>query len=72
MEDWKSNRFVRVTYDVGNVLCKHMIVLTDIAFWAQNIDQLKEWCAEYNCENVGMTVEIEDDHTYTLFCLRWS
>ncbi len=72
LADWKNNRFIRVIYDESNVMCLHLIVLTDIGFWAENADNLKSWCEEYGCEQVGMTVEIPTDELYTLFCLRWN
>lgn len=71
--DWKKNRFV-VAPEFGFRLknnFKHVIVLTDIAFWAQEVDNLVPWCQENGCKNQGMTVEIPDDCTLTLFCLRW-
>lgn len=70
-EDWKGKRFVRVADDVYNVLCKHLIIMTDIAFWADNVDELVVWCRDHNCDVQGMTIEIPDDETFTLFCLRW-
>lgn len=70
--EWKSNRFIRVADDIANVKCVHLIVLTDIDFWQANYEELKEWCKEHSAQAIGMTVEIANDHTYTLFCLRWS
>lgn len=71
--DWKQNRFIvapEFTYD-PNCRFKHMVVLTDIPFWAREVDNLVPWCIEHGCNTQGMTVEIPDDETLTLFCLRW-
>ena len=72
--DWKKNRFIvapEFAYDLGKDF-KHVIVLTDIAFWAKEVDNLVPWCLENGCRTQGMTVEIPDDKILTLFCLRWS
>ena len=70
--DWKSNRFVRYAADEFNVRCVHLIVLTDMAFWTNKIDELQEWCYTTGCHQEGMTVEIPTDVLYTAFCLRWA
>lgn len=71
MEDWKNQRFVRVVADEFNVRCLHLVIMTEIAFWADHADEVVAWCQEHNCNIQGMTIEIPDDETYTLFCLRW-
>jgi hypothetical protein len=70
--DWKSNRFVRYPGDEFNVRCVHLIILTDISFWHEHIDELKQWCQDSGCHPEGMTVEIPSDELYTAFCLRWA
>ena len=60
-----------ISRGLANPRYGHMIVLTDIGFWAENTDSLIEWCKLHACEMRGMTVDIPDDHTLTLFCLRW-
>lgn len=71
---WKENRFiiapdyVKEPYD-GRT---HIIVLTDIHFWALNTDQLTDWCQQHGCEVKGMTVEIPTDDLLTAFCIRWA
>lgn len=61
-----------ISRGLANPRYGHMIVLTDIAFWSDNIDALMQWCRDHGCETQGMTVDIPDDHTLTVFCLRWS
>jgi hypothetical protein len=70
-DDWKNQRFVRVVGDEYNAKCIHLIVMTDIPYWTKNVDDVVKWCDEHNCRTQGMTIEIPDDETYTLFCLRW-
>ena len=72
MADWKKARFMIVDGDWYDMPFKHMIVLTDVAFWAEHADQLKVWCKQYGCRPEGVTVCIPDDATLTLFTLRWS
>jgi hypothetical protein len=73
--DWKNRRFViapKHTFNDNNIDFKHLIVLTDIKFWALITDDLTRWCEENNCRSKGMTVEIPSDRELTLFCLRWA
>lgn len=70
-ESWHNQRFiVTPTYllEENEIL----IVLTDINFWAENIDNLVDWCAVNNCKPQGMTVSVPNEKTLTLFTLRWS
>lgn len=75
MEDFRRGRFMVAPSYISRGLAQpqygHMIVLTDIGFWADNIDALVQWCQDHGCETRGMTVDIPDDQTLTLFCLRW-
>ena len=47
-------------------------MLSDIGYWNQNYEDLREWCLQNNCMVQGMTVNIPDAHTLTLFTLRWA
>jgi hypothetical protein len=69
--DWKTNRFVKVAADEYNVRCIHLIVLTDIHFWVEHIEELVAWCSEMGCLHQGMTVEIPTDELLTAFYLKW-
>lgn len=70
--DWKSNRFVRYPADEFNVRCVHLIVLTDIHFWTEHLDEIKTWCEDAGCQLQGLSVEIPSDELYTAFCLKWA
>lgn len=71
---WKENKFIIAPDYVreSNVEHLHMIVLTDIGFWADNVDRLSEWCNSHGCKTQGMTVEIPTDDLLTAFCIRWA
>jgi hypothetical protein len=72
LEDWKRNRFILAARDLTET-DNHLIILTDIKYWAEHADELKEWCARnQNARPQGMTVEISDDKTLTHFILRWT
>lgn len=70
--DWKRNRYVVSENYLTGVPGKFLIVLTDIQFWAQNIETLSLWCQQHRSENQGMTVTLPDDETLTAFALRWT
>lgn len=75
MQDYKNQRFVVAPSYISQGLSPvygHLVVLTDIGYWADNIDDLIAWCSEYKCMHRGMTVDIPTDALLTLFCLRWS
>lgn len=75
MQDFKRNRFVVAPNYIANGLKPmygHLIVLSDIGYWADNIDELIAWCKETGCTQKGMTVDVPTDQLLTLFCLRWS
>jgi len=70
-DKWKNNRFIVVPEE----LLDHdesLIVLTDVSYWNDNFELLKDWCDENNCEQTGMTVKPNNTHSLTLFCLRWA
>jgi hypothetical protein len=72
LEDWKRNRFILASRDLTET-DNHLIILTDIKYWAEHADELKEWCDRtQHVSPQGMTVEITDDKTLTHFILRWS
>lgn len=71
MQDWKNRRFaVAENYLIDG--STKLVILTEIDFWSENYETLKQWCIEHRCLAKGMTVEIPNDQTLTLFCLRWS
>ena len=75
MQDFKDRRFTVCPSYISRGFIEptygHLIVMTDFSFWNDNIDALLAWCNDYECRVQGMTVEIPNDETLTLFCLRW-
>jgi len=71
MQTWKENRFIIAdpNLELGGIT----IVLTDIKFWSDHVDDLLVWCrATPGVSNEGMTVVCNNQHTLVLFLLRWS
>lgn len=70
LSEWKNRRFIIP----DNIITDgtRCVILTDIAFWAKNVDQLVEWCETRNCETMGMVVEFGDEATLLEFVLKWS
>lgn len=72
LADWKSNKFIIADPNLTDT-DNHIIILTDIKYWANNINEFAEWCE--NTEGIkqqGMTLEIQDDKILSYFVLRWS
>lgn len=69
--DWKRNRFIVSENYLTNKPGEFLIVLTELGFWADNIDHLATWCQMYNCEHQGMTVTVPNKETLSLFYLKW-
>lgn len=71
MQSWKDQRFVvtpQELLDAGEFL----VILTDITFWNDHYEELKDWCDENCCHQQGMTVVADNEQALTAFCLRWS
>lgn len=72
LADWKKNRFILADAQEKKT-DKHLIILTDIGYWAEHADELAEWCEHTpGVVTQGMTVEISDDKTLTHFILKWT
>jgi hypothetical protein len=71
MQHWKNRRFVVADDDLIAGDCK-LVILTEVGYWSDHYEELAEWCNTHHCLAQGMTVEIPNDVTLTLFCLRWS
>ena len=75
MQDFKDRRFTVCPSYISRGLPEptygHLIVMTDFMFWHDNFDELLVWCNDHECTVKGMTIDIPDDATLTLFCLRW-
>ena len=71
--DWKKQRFIVIEYDLGKDITRPMVVLTNITFWSQHVEQLDQWCVDNpGARRIGMTVEFDTVELLTLFTLRWS
>jgi hypothetical protein len=68
-ETWKKQKFIIPTEIKDYELT---VVLTDAMYWSDNYYELCQWCKENNCDPKGMTVDIPDKQTLTLFCLKWA
>lgn len=71
MEDWKNSRFIIVPNEYEERF-EHLVVLSDIRYWSENLNKLITWCDDNKCEIMGMTVNVPDDALLTLFILRWA
>ena len=71
LAEWKAQRFVRVGFDLLDKPAI-VVVLTNLAFWLENADELNEWCSRYGATVAGMTVEFQNEKDLSLFALRWS
>jgi thymidine kinase len=72
MQDWKNQKFVVAPQYLMDDFKESFVILTDIKFWSENIDELVAWCDENNCTNKGMTVVFSTPEQLTAFCLKWS
>jgi hypothetical protein len=70
LEDWKKGRFVVVEAALIDITDANLIILTEIEYWNDHYEELKEWCQDYDAEVRGMTVTLSDQ-ALTAFCLRW-
>lgn len=70
LADWKRNKFI-IAPEIEGISSKYLVVLTDIPFWADNADNLVEWCRTHSVKTKGMTVELETDEQLVMFELRW-
>lgn len=71
--EWKKQRFVLADKAMFPELTpKHLVILTDVSYFTDHIEEFQAWCEQHKCNTVGMTVEIPTDELLTLFTLRWS
>jgi hypothetical protein len=71
LKSWKENRFIIAGPDLLDN--EYLVILTDIAYWSENADELRDWCEQTpGATSAGMTVIFDNQQTLTLFLLRWS
>ena len=68
----KPNFIVADTYVSQSFGVPHIVMMSNLSFWLPRVDELQTWCKEHNCRIEGMTVSVPDEHTLTLFALKWS
>jgi hypothetical protein len=73
MHDWKRQRFVVLPGElVEGSLYGITVLMSDYNYWADHVGECVEWCSQHGCRIQGMTIEIPDEETLTLFSLKWS
>lgn len=73
MHEYKNNRFVVTAAGlIDSEPGYSTVVLSDIGFWNDHYCELEQWCQEHDCIIRGMTVDIPNDRTRTMWMLRWS
>lgn len=70
MAEYKNNRFVVAPQEFTDD--KITVVLCDIEYWSTHYEELENWCNEHGCKTQGMTVDIPDSRTLTMWTLCWS
>ena len=72
LANWKNKRFVMVEHALFDLPPKRqLVVLTDVSYWNEHYEELKEWCDINGGIVEGMTAQFDED-VATLFALRWS
>lgn len=69
-QHWKDNRFIIANKELTDN--KHLVVLTDVGYWVDQIDELTAWCHDRDAEPSGMTVTFGSERTLLEFVLTWS
>lgn len=71
--EWKKQRFVVVPPTLlDGIPFGPVVLMCDFKFWSENADECAEWCQQHQCRIKGMTIEMPNEETLTLFSLRWS
>lgn len=72
MAEMKGNRFYVVDSELLEENENPVIILSDMAYWNKNFDQLHKWCIENLVEISGMALIFDDPIKMTAFILKWS
>ena len=51
---------------------EQLIILTDVEYWINNQDALRQWCLEHGAVAAGMTVVLNSERDLVQFVLKWS
>ena len=49
-----------------------VVILSDIEFWNNHYEELKDWCDNNEGELSGMVVTFKQEKHLMLFALKWS
>ena len=74
LDNWQTHRFVVVNSSSLNIdpeVYPQTVVLADVGYWTERIQELREWCDQHGCRFKGMTVSVPTEDLITLFCLKW-
>jgi hypothetical protein len=69
-QHWKDNRFVIAPTELTDN--ERLVILTDITYWTNNIDELNHWCNDRDAVVSGMTVTFGSERTLLEFVLKWT
>jgi len=70
-KDWKVNKFIVAEPDLHD-FDDHLVILTDVRYWTDHIDELLKWCSKHGCTQEGMAIRVPSDSKLTHFILAWS
>ena len=70
LADSKTQKFI-VTDCTDHGHDKIIIILCDIWYWHDHVDDLVVWCQRHGAIQAGMTVELRTSEQLTMFMLRW-
>ena len=69
-QTWKENRFIIASKELTDE--ERLVILTDVGYWSQHVDELVAWCQDRDAVTAGMTVTFGSERTLLEFVLRWS
>ena len=70
LADWKTEKFI-VTDQTDHGYENIIIILCDITYWLDHVDDLVVWCQRHGAKQAGITVELRTQEQLTMFLLRW-
>lgn len=71
-QEWKDTKFLVADSKLCDTMDENLIILTDVEYWNDNYEKLKEWCKEIGDGEVrGMTFTCNET-TLTAFALKFA
>lgn len=71
LANWKTKKFILADSSLIDEE-GFIIILTDVKYWAENIDELILWCKSNGGTVRGMSVSFDSEKQLLLFTLRWA